>query len=300
MSRRTPTGPTITVITPCFDDDATLSMALASLLAQTVDDWECIVVDDGNSEAVAPVVERFDDDRFRLIVFESNRGRSVARQRALEEAQGQFICLLDADDWYYPEKLQRQLQAMEEHPDLAAVGAGIAVMNDREELSGIRCYDPSGLQVHTGPRHHFPSVFVPSVMLRRKAALAHEFNPNLERSEDRDYLKRVLAGKRYGVLPRVLYAYREVYSDRSMGEALCGFRNQRKVFRDRLFEAPVQLGKQFAWSLVKSGVYGAARAVGRGRWLFERRNRAPTHQERREFERSRREIREVLGEKSGE
>lgn len=249
---------------------------------------------DSSTKSVESIVETFDDRRFRLIIFDENRGPSVARQQALDEARGEFICFLDADDWYFPYKLERQLHVLNEVPELTAVGAGIAVMNDQESLMGVRCYSPLRYPIRRGPVYSQPSMFVPSVMIRHRQAMAHRFDPRLERFEDRDYLQRVLAGHRYGVLPEVLYAYREVFSGEAMDEALCGFCNQRKVFWERLGDAPIQMGRQYLWSLVKSGVYGAAQAVGRGEWLFERRNRAATTTERREFDRSRREVRKVL------
>ena len=286
--------PLITVITPCFEDEATLPMALASLVAQTVENWECIVVDDGSGESIAPIVEAFGDRRIELLSFSSNLGRSVARQRALERARGEFICMLDADDWYFPKKLEAQLAVMEENTELAAVSTGLAVMDEDEQLIGMRSLGPPTMELYTGEEHRFPKLLFATVMLRRPVALAGEFNPGLQRSEDHDYLMRVLAGRRYGVMPEALYAYREIFSDESMGEALSGFRNQRKIFGARLRRAPLRAGTQYLWSLVKSGVYGAARAVGRGERLFSRRNRAATVAERRAFEASRARVCQVL------
>ena len=286
--------PLITVITPCFNDESTLPMALASLMAQSVEDWECVVVDDGSGRPIAPIVEAFGDERISLVSFATNRGRSVARQRALDEARGRFICMLDADDWYYPDKLKRQLAVMEAHPELTAVSTGLAVIDGSDELVGMRSHNPTALEIYGGDEPQWPKVPFPSVMIRRTAALAHKFDPRLERSEDLDYLMRVLAGRHYGVMPQVGYAYRERYSDTTMGEALSGFRNQRKVFRARLRRAPLAAGRQYLWSLVKSGIYGAARAAGRGRWLFSRRNRPASAVERQAFLASRTRVREVF------
>lgn len=294
-----PHPPLITVITPCFNDGATLPMALASLVAQTVEDWECIVVDDGSGRSVAPIVEAFGERRIELLTFGRNRGRSVARQRALERARGDYICMLDADDWYYPEKLERQLAVMDEHRRLAAVSSGLAVMDGDDQLVGMRSHNPSKLEIHIGEKARFPGLPFPSVMLRRSVALAESFDPRLQRSEDLEYLMRVLEGRRYGVMAESLYAYREVFSDESMGEALSGFRNQRKVFGGQIGEAPLRAGRQYLWSLVKSGIYGAARATARGRWLFARRNRAPTAEERRAFAVSRSKVRRSLEEITG-
>lgn len=280
----------VTVITPCFDDGATISTALASLMAQTVGDWECVIVDDGSVDSVSSVLEAFDEPRFRLISLSQNQGRAVARQQALNAARGEYICMLDADDWYYPRKLEWQLEVMEERQDLVAVGSGAAVIGDSGELMGIRASSPDRLELRVGQHHRLPRIFCPSVMIRRDRALAYSFDPRLERSEDRDYMMRVLAGQRYAILPEVLYAYRETFSEKSMREAMCGFHNQRRIFCKRFVKAPVVMARQYVLSLVKSGIYGAARLAGRGEWLFTRRNRAATTEERRRFLASREQV----------
>lgn len=283
--------PRVTVITPCFGDAATLPTALSSLQGQTMGDWECIVVDDGTGAAVERAVEECDDPRFRVISFADNRGRSLARQAALDEARGQFVSMLDADDWYYPRKLERQLEVLEDRPALAAVSCGVAVIDEDGELSGIRCAPVEGLQIRRGRPYRLPrDVFFPAILIRRQAIGDERFDPRLERCEDRHFLMRVLAGRRYGLMHEILYAYREVWSDESMGEALIGFRDQRRVLRDNIGRAPLAVGRQYALALVKTGLYGGARKLGRGKWLFERRNREATDEETARFESVQRQL----------
>lgn len=284
----------ITVTIPCYECNDTLPMALASLRAQTIDDWECVIVDDGSSRPVEPVVRRFDDRRIRLHSFQSNRGRPVARQKALEMARGDYICMLDADDWFYPDKLQYQLALIETLPDVAAVGTAVAVIDDEDRITGVRRGCCDDVQVRTGRPHQPPQLLFPGTMFRRAAAVDARFDPRLTRAEDPDYLMKVLTGRRYGVTSRIDYAYRETYSPQAVQEALEALRCQRITFGERLGRAPWRAGRQYLASLAKTALYQLALATGQGRWLFRRRNVDPTPPQRRRFRNQRRRIRQFL------
>ena len=286
-------APLVTVIVPCFEDGATLPMALASLGAQSWEEWECVVVDDGSREGVGPVVEAFGDRRMRVVTLSENRGRSAARQVALEEAKGEYVAMLDADDWYYPGKLGRQVEILEARRELSALSMGMAVVDRQEGLAGVRAFAVEELEVFEGQRGEPPKMAFGAVMMRGEVAKRERFDVGLERSEDWDYLMRALDGRLYGVLGEVGYVYREEYSARRMEEARVGFRCQRKIFRDRIWAAPGAAGREYLKSVVKSGIYGVAQRVGGGEWLFGRRNREATDRERAAFE----EAREVVWEK---
>ena len=276
-------SPTVTVIVPCFDHGASLPMALASVLAQTIDDWECIVVDDGSEVPVAPLVDAFDDPRFRHFAFDDNRGRPVARQKGLDAARGDYVCMLDADDWFYPDKLERQLDVFAAHPDVAGVTTSLAVHDGDGRLLGIRTATRRRLELRKGTPLRAPVGAFPPYMLRGDLARAHNFDATLERSEDRDYLTRALTGHCYAVMRRVGYAYSETYSNETMRAAVVGFHCQRRTYLHRLDEAPAVACRQLILNAVKTAVYFTARRLGIGRWLFTRRNEPPTADQLRRF-----------------
>lgn len=114
-------APFVSVIIPAYNVAPFIGDALASLSAQTVSDWEAIVVDDGSRDGTAEVVASFGDARVRLVAQE-NAGVSAARNRGMEEARGETLCFLDADDWLGPDALARMRAALGEG-DVAAYGA---------------------------------------------------------------------------------------------------------------------------------------------------------------------------------
>lgn len=124
--------PRVTVVIPFRNAVGTLGQTVASVQAQTVRDWEALLVDDqsgdGSTELAARLAAR--DPRLRLVCPPARLGAAGARNLGIREARGRFLAFLDADDLWLPEKLERQLPLLE-------VGAGIV-------FSSYRRIDPEG------------------------------------------------------------------------------------------------------------------------------------------------------------
>ncbi len=111
----------VSVIIPAYNQAAFIHKAVASLQAQTLDSWECIVVDDGSTDNTAEVVANIalSEPRVRLLQ-KQNGGSASARDMGLQFVAGEFIQFLDADDTIAPNKLEQQVQLMErEHLDIS-------------------------------------------------------------------------------------------------------------------------------------------------------------------------------------
>jgi glycosyltransferase involved in cell wall biosynthesis len=110
----------VSIITPSYKSERFISQTIESVLAQTYQDWEMIIVDDVSPDNSNEIIEEYckKDSRIKLIKLEQNSGPAVARNRAIEEAIGRYIAFLDADDLWKPEKLEKQLVFMDEN-DLA-------------------------------------------------------------------------------------------------------------------------------------------------------------------------------------
>lgn len=108
--------PAVSVVIPLYNKGPYIARALNSVLAQTFQDFEVIVVDDGSTDDGAEVVRGFDDPRIRLIQQE-NRGVSAARNRGIEAAQAELVAFLDADDEWLPEHLETLMRLREKYPE---------------------------------------------------------------------------------------------------------------------------------------------------------------------------------------
>jgi glycosyltransferase involved in cell wall biosynthesis len=116
--------PTVTVIIPNYNNAAVIRRAIDSVLAQSFSDFELLVVDDASTDESLAVIRTYDDPRLRLLVNEENVGVAGVWNRAVREARGEWVALLDSDDSWQPEKLSRQMAFLREHPGLAGCTCG--------------------------------------------------------------------------------------------------------------------------------------------------------------------------------
>jgi glycosyltransferase involved in cell wall biosynthesis len=121
--------PLVSVIMPVFNTQPYVGEAIESVIAQTYDNWELIVVDDGSTDASSNIVLPFVEagkSRIRLVGHEDggNHGANASRNRGLEFANGEYIAYLDSDDKWLPDKLENQLWLVSQYPDVSLfVGA---------------------------------------------------------------------------------------------------------------------------------------------------------------------------------
>ncbi len=103
--------PLVSIITPSWNVAPLIGETIASVQAQTFTDWELLIADDCSTDQTAAVVESHaaSDPRIKLIRQPRNGGPALARQAAIEQAQGRFIAFLDSDDLWLPAKLERQI-----------------------------------------------------------------------------------------------------------------------------------------------------------------------------------------------
>lgn len=105
--------PEVSVIIAAYNTEAYIAQAIESVLAQSLNNIEVIVVDDASTDSTAEVARSFTDKRLKVLVNKRNLGVSGARNHAFREAQGKWVAVLDSDDWYAPERLEKLLQTAE-------------------------------------------------------------------------------------------------------------------------------------------------------------------------------------------
>ena len=102
----------VSIIIPTYNTEKFIRTTLQSVKDQTYQNWEMVLVDDASTDRTVSIIEEFakDDDRIKLFKLEKNSGNGFARNIALEKATGKYIAYLDADDLWFPEKLEKQIQ----------------------------------------------------------------------------------------------------------------------------------------------------------------------------------------------
>ena len=165
------TEPTVSVVMPVYNAEPFLRRAVASILNQTWRDFEFIIVDDGSTDASPSILRSFQDPRIRL-VFCEHAGFIPTLTRAVYEAQGDWIARMDADDISHPDRLKRQMQFLESHPDSTFIGTwwGWVTPNDKLVIPATSSsfeWRPIGRALITRGRKFADA----SVVFRRASAL---------------------------------------------------------------------------------------------------------------------------------
>jgi glycosyltransferase involved in cell wall biosynthesis len=281
--------PLVSVMMPCFNAEQTLPMALASLRAQTHRNWEAVVVDDGSGDRTWELLQAFGDTRLRVERFGRNRGRGAARQRCLEMAQGSFLSFLDADDWLFPWKLALQVALMEQHPEVVVVSGATVITDARGQAVGLTRTGLGrgdgisiGLFAYPGP----PPLSFPPCMVRMDAAKRAGFNPDFRRSQDSDFLIRVMLGRRYAVSPEPVYAYSQAEAA-SLEKTLEGYRFRLRCYRQYRESHPLRSRTAILQTLARMGVYEIAGMLNAEQHLIGRRWERITPEFREAHERAR-------------
>ncbi len=193
--------PMVSVIIPTYNRATLLLEALQSIVAQTFVDFEVLIVDDGSTDETNEIVTGFPDERF-IYICQENRGRSAARNRAISEAKGRYVAFLDSDDSFAAEKLERQVEIMEAHPEYGMIYTSAKVIDEqgREQFSiyatekGLPYYraTESGF-IYDRIAFYLPlTILLPTVMVRTSVLKSvGGFDEKLHRFEDTDLWRRI-------------------------------------------------------------------------------------------------------------
>lgn len=235
----------VTVVIPVYNGEKFIRRAVDSILTQTYPVTQIIIVDDGSKDATCRIVESEYGDRVTLLP-QQNGGPAKARNAGLRIATGEFVAFLDADDWWEPEKIAKQVKVLQGHPDAVGNYTGLRVVGDQ----GEHRYDLAPVD-HTTLwptlRWCNPGVPPSSVLLRRSvlSKLGNGFNERQLGSEDWNLWFRLIAKGPFCICPEPLTDYR--YSPGGLsGNAHHMYNDFMKMLDDTLLADLTGL-RRFLW-----------------------------------------------------
>ncbi|AXJ95606.1 MULTISPECIES: glycosyltransferase [unclassified Sphingomonas] len=204
------TDPIVSFVIPSYNGEGFIGETLRSIEAQTLRDWEAIVVDDGSSDGTRALIRDWPDPRVRLIERDQNGGPVLARNMGVAAARGRYIAGLDQDDLCLPDRIARQVAYLDRHRDVALLGTQAEQLRDGR-VSAMH------YPTHTTPDLigwlswiENPLVWS-TVMIR--ADVAHRLDPfsrpDLVYAEDFDLYHRIAAFGRLARLDEPLVLYRQ-------------------------------------------------------------------------------------------
>jgi glycosyltransferase involved in cell wall biosynthesis len=255
--------PRVSVIIPTYNDAHYLGEAIRSVLDQTYQDFEVIVVDDGSKDNPDAVVEAFGDPRIRNICQE-NKGLPGARNTGIKAAQGDFITLLDADDTFLPNKLEDQVAFLDAHPDIGLVAGGWISVDEQRNLFRISEPWQTWPELSVGAVLVECPLMVHCVLLRREALdQVGLFDESMKWQEDRDFwLRFAVTGRAMAWQDRIVCTRR--WHAGNMSHNVAGMSDHALRALDNLY-ARADLPEEVL--ALKDRAY-AARYAGNAAWYY--------------------------------
>jgi len=199
------TPPIVTVLLPVYNGDRYLRSAVESILAQTLEPFELLIVDDGSTDGTGAICRSFTDPRIRVVRHENNAGLVSALNFGIDLISTKYVARMDADDVALPDRLGRQIAFLESRPDIVACGSWARELVDGR-LRAVM-HRPTGEYLRQIAWQPVP-IFHPTACLRTKVLQEHRYRPDFIHAEDYDLWLRLCRLHRIDTVPKVLLHYR--------------------------------------------------------------------------------------------
>lgn len=274
-------SPRVTVGISFFDEARRLDAAIRSVLVQSFDDFELLLIDDGSTDSSVDVARRsLRDPRVRLYSDGRRRHLGARLNEILARATGALIARMDGDDVMHPERLARQVAHLDREPDCDAVGTWSALIDEQGRpfavIEGMPTPAPGRRLLERPPIAHA------TMMARAGWMRAFRYDEALTRAEDRDLWCRAGVGSRIDVIEEVLYlVHVRPRGPEFLSDYLAGQADLRRVLRRHgpRLAGPLVTARLVGASLAKSAVMVLADRVGASGAVVSRRGRRPTRAE---------------------
>ena len=238
--------PLISVLMVNCNHEATLAESIGSVLAQTWRNLQLIVVDDGSTDGSCAVVESFDDPRVELHRLPANRHICAATNYGFAQVRGEWLARIDSDDVWYPERLERQMRALAQHPGLDVCFSWCDFIDEhgrdiRELVADLpEALEPAYATQREWLRHFYYrcNCLIHSSVLMRASVMRETggFELTYRQLHDFDYWVRIAKRRNILMVPERLVAMRKFVGDATTNEnaSLANVRNITRTFNEFL------------------------------------------------------------------
>jgi len=222
MSNTEINQPLVSIVMNCYNSDQFLREALDSVYAQTYQNWEVIFWDNASTDKSSMIAKSY-DDRVKYFLSPKTTILGEARNMALKKASGEYIAFLDCDDLYLPEKLEMQINVMENHPDVGLVYSNTVYFSERyNDRKAYKKIMPSGYIFKDLLEGYFMSF--ETIMIRKSIVDERDisFNPKYRVSTDAEIFTRISYYTKCFYIDKVLGKWRYGHGSES-DKSLCLF-----------------------------------------------------------------------------
>lgn len=247
--------PVVTIGVPFYNAEGTLLDTIRSVFAQTISDWELLLVDDASTDGSVALAESVDDPRVVVVRNETNRRQGWRHNEIADLTRGRYLAKLDADDLMHPTRLEKQITFLEEHTTVDCVDSAAYIVADDLEILGVRGLE----ELKTTPWEALRAAVLihPAVTGRTEWFQEHHYDPTLARIHDYELWCRTAHNSRFARIQEPLCYYRK--SEHDVPKLLAGLPEYRRVYRTL---GPSIASRPALWLLtLRTYAYAAAARV---------------------------------------
>jgi len=198
--------PTVSVIIPTYNRAEVLPRAIESVLAQTYEDFELIIVDDGSTDNTEEIIQSYEFEKIRY-VYQENQGANAARNTGIRTANGEYISFLDSDDKFRPEKIKKSIYFLESSPDdCGGVHHSHTVIRN-DKIVNIAIARQEGLGINKLSKSNIIGTFSSFTTRKEILEAIGYLDEQLDASQDYDLYLRIAKKHR-------IYGITEILTDR--------------------------------------------------------------------------------------
>jgi glycosyltransferase involved in cell wall biosynthesis len=200
---------TVSAVMPTYNMARYIAAAIDSIIAQSFQDWELIVVDDGSTDNTLSVLERYRDPRIRLHRLPVNSGRAAARNAAVALARGRYIAICDSDDISMPERFARQAAYLDARSDVDVVSSDVRFFWDQTPSRMRLAFPDTSAAIHRRFERGHMAIAHGACMVRAECFARHGlYAEDLTCAEDFEFFHRMHRERRFAKIQDVLLWYR--------------------------------------------------------------------------------------------
>lgn len=200
--------PAVSVIMSVFDGERYLRESINSILTQTFQDFEFIIIDDGSHDNTPGILASVNDDRIKVIRNDQNSGLAVALNEALSIAGAGFIARQDADDISFPERLERQVSFLHAHPNAGVVAVTTEWIDKEGEKISVWRQPVDNLDIQETLMQYCCLIHGSTMMRKEAVNEVQGYNAGMRTGQDYDLWLRIAETWDIYSLPEILYAHR--------------------------------------------------------------------------------------------
>ena len=195
----------ITIGIPFYNSSNFIAKAIQSVLNQTFEDFELIITDDGSTDDSLSIIQQYNDPRIIVLSDKENKGISHRLNQQIAHAKGKYFARMDADDLMFSERLMKEYEYVQQHPEIDVVGSQAIVIDDEDHIIGLR--KPKNFSWLTTLQN--PIFIHPTVMGKTTWFRKYGYIDTLKGVEDYDLWVRSFHHSKFHILDEPLLFYRD-------------------------------------------------------------------------------------------